>query len=146
MPGEVRADRDQIVELVVARRVAEVPGARRGRARAPRHRTGRRSRSRSPRGSSPGPPYDRGVSVRSTVSTRLAPLFNEAAPALTGAFVREALHRALHGVGPLPPASVAADRQLREQRGDVDRAIHEVIENHVRYAGAQGLVTNVGGW
>ncbi len=85
------------------------------------------------------------MSVRSTVSTRLAPLFNEAAPALTGAFVREALHRALHGVGPLPPASVAADRQLREQRGDVDRAIHEVIENHVRYAGAQGLVTNVGG-
>jgi len=85
------------------------------------------------------------VSVRSTVSTRLAPLINEATPALTHAFVREALHRATHGVGPLPPASVAADRQLREQRGDVDRAIHEVIENHVRYAGAQGLVTNVGG-
>lgn len=79
------------------------------------------------------------------VSTRLAPLFAEGAPGLTTAFVREALHRALVGVGPLPPAAAAADKQLREQRGDVERAIHEVIENHVRYAGAQGLVTNVGG-
>ena len=27
----------------------------------------------------------------------------------------------------------------------MERAIHEVIENHVRYAGAQGFVTNIGG-
>jgi uncharacterized protein (DUF697 family) len=27
----------------------------------------------------------------------------------------------------------------------VDSAIHEVIENHVRYAGAQGFATNIGG-
>jgi uncharacterized protein (DUF697 family) len=27
----------------------------------------------------------------------------------------------------------------------VERGIHEVIENHVRYAGAQGFVTNIGG-
>ena len=39
----------------------------------------------------------------------------------------------------------AADKQLREQRGDVERAIHEVIENNVRIAGAQGFATNVGG-
>jgi hypothetical protein len=70
---------------------------------------------------------------------------SEIAPGLTAAFVREALHRAIHGIGPLPPASVAAERQLKEQRGDVDRAIHEVIENHVRYAGAQGFLTNLGG-
>jgi hypothetical protein len=70
---------------------------------------------------------------------------NELAPGVTAAFVREALHRAIHGIGPLQPASAAADKRLREQRGDVDRAIHEVIENHVRYAGAQGFVTNLGG-
>jgi hypothetical protein len=69
----------------------------------------------------------------------------ELAPGVTEAFVREALHRAIHGIGPLPPASRAADKQLVEQRGDVDRAIHEVIENHVRYAGAQGFLTNLGG-
>ena len=59
--------------------------------------------------------------------------------------MREALARAIHGVGPLPPAAHAADKQLAEQHGNVERAIHEVIENHVRYAGAQGFVTNVGG-
>ena len=77
--------------------------------------------------------------------TRQPALLAELAPGLTAAFVREALHRAIHGVGPLPPAAAAAEAQLREQRGNVDRAIHEVIENHVRYAGAQGFLTNLGG-
>jgi hypothetical protein len=83
--------------------------------------------------------------MASTGTGRLPARLSELAPGLTAAFVREALHRAIHGVGPLPPAASAADRQLREQRGDVDRAIHEVIENHVRYAGAQGFLTNLGG-
>jgi hypothetical protein len=69
----------------------------------------------------------------------------ELAPGLTAAFVREALHRAIHGIGPLPAAAVAAEKQLKENRGDVDAAIHGVIENHVRYAGAQGFLTNLGG-
>jgi hypothetical protein len=76
---------------------------------------------------------------------RLPVRLTELAPGVTAAFVREALHRAIHGVGPLPPAAAAADKQLAEQRGDVDKAVHEVIENHVRYAGAQGFVTNLGG-
>jgi hypothetical protein len=79
------------------------------------------------------------------VSKQLAPRIGELAPGLTTSFVREALHRAIVGVGPLPPASKAADVQLKEQKGDVERAIHEVIENHVRYAAAQGFVTNLGG-
>jgi hypothetical protein len=79
------------------------------------------------------------------VSKQLAPRIGELAPGLTTSFVREALHRAIVGVGPLPPASKAADTQLREQKGDVEKAVHEVIENHVRYAAAQGFVTNLGG-
>jgi EcsC protein family len=79
------------------------------------------------------------------VSKQLAPRIGELAPGLTTSFVREALHRAIVGVGPLPPAARAADVQLKEQKGDVDRAVHEVIENHVRYAAAQGFVTNLGG-
>ena len=67
------------------------------------------------------------------------------APDLTHSFVRESLHRAIHGVGPLPPAARAADKQLEEQHGHVGRAVGEVIENHVRYAGAQGLLTGLGG-
>jgi len=78
-------------------------------------------------------------------STRQPARLSELAPGLTAAFVREALHRAIHGIGPLPPAAKAADKQLREQKGNVDKAIHEVIENHIRYAGAQGFLTNLGG-
>ncbi len=79
------------------------------------------------------------------VSKQLAPKIGDIAPGLTTSFVREALHRAIVGVGPLPSASKAADAQLREQRGDVEKAVHEVIENHVRYAGGQGFITNLGG-
>src|SRR3954454_209227 len=79
------------------------------------------------------------------VGIQLAPRIGELAPGLTSSFVREALHRAIVGIGPLPSASRAADAQLKEQNGDVDRAVHEVIENHVRYAAAQGFVTNLGG-
>jgi len=75
----------------------------------------------------------------------VVPKITEMAPGLTSSFVREALHRAIVGVGPLPPAAHAAEAQLREQHGNVDKAIHEVIENHVRYAGVGGLVTNLGG-
>ena len=85
------------------------------------------------------------MSASSSIGKRLAPHIPDALPGLTTAFVREALHRAIHGVGPLPPAAHAAEKQLAEQRGHVDRAVHEVIENHVRYAGAQGFVTNLGG-
>ena len=85
------------------------------------------------------------MGVKSAVGKQLAPRIANVAPGLTTAFVREALARAIQGIGPLPPAAKAADKQLREQQGDVERAIHEVIENHVRLAGAQGFVTNLGG-
>ncbi len=85
------------------------------------------------------------MGAMSSISKRLAPRVTDLAPGLTTTFVREALNRAIDGVGPLPPAAQAADKQLKEQKGNVDRAIHEVIENHVRFAGAQGFVTNLGG-
>jgi hypothetical protein len=85
------------------------------------------------------------MGVKGAVGKQLAPRIANVAPGLTTAFVREALARAIHGIGPLPPAARAADKQLREQGGDVEQAIHEVIENHVRLAGAQGFVTNLGG-
>ena len=85
------------------------------------------------------------MGVTQRVGLQLAPKITELAPGLTSSFVRQALDRAIWGVGPLPPAADAADKQLTEQKGDVDRAIHEVIENHVRYAGTQGFLTNLGG-
>jgi hypothetical protein len=85
------------------------------------------------------------MSLKGNIGRRLAPRITELAPDLTSSFVREALARAINGVGPLPPAARAADAQLAEQHGNVERAIHEVIENHVRFAGAQGFLTNLGG-
>ena len=85
------------------------------------------------------------MGIGGSLGKALAPNVQKLAPELTTNFVREALNRAIDGVGPLPPAARAADRQLEEQHGDVNKAIHEVIENHVRYAGVQGFATNVGG-
>jgi hypothetical protein len=85
------------------------------------------------------------MGIGGTVGKAVAPQVPRLTPELTANFVHEALYRAIHGVGPLPAASAAADKQLQEQRGDVERAIHEVIENHVRYAGLQGFATNLGG-
>ncbi|MDZ5619553.1 EcsC family protein [Nocardioides sp. HM23] len=75
----------------------------------------------------------------------VVPRFPALAPGVTSSFVREALHRAIVGVGPLAPAAEAAEAQLREQHGQVDKAVHEVIENHVGYASVGGLLANVGG-
>lgn len=85
------------------------------------------------------------MGISGSLGKRLAPQAHRLAPDLTSHFVHQALSRAIHGVGPLPPAAKAAEAQLREQDGDLDRAVHEVIENHVRYAGAQGFLTNIGG-
>lgn len=89
------------------------------------------------------PSWRKGLAVEA--ARQVAPRVAHAAPSLTQAFVRQALQRAIRGVGPLPPAAQAAEGQLREQDGNVDRAIREVIQNHVLYAGAEGLVTNLGG-
>ena len=85
------------------------------------------------------------MGIASRISRSLAPKAADVAPGMTSAFVHEALQRAINGVGPLPGAAVAADRQLKEQKGDVEAAVHEVIENNVRWAGGQGFVTNLGG-
>jgi len=85
------------------------------------------------------------MGISGTVGKRLAPRISQAAPGLTHGFVRTALERAINGVGSLPGAAKIAQRLLDEHQGDVDRVIRELIEMHVRYAGAQGFVTNIGG-
>lgn len=75
------------------------------------------------------------------VASKLAQM----APDLSQTFVHEALDRAIRGVGPLPPAAAAAEKQLTEQGGDVEKAVKEVLENHLLYAGTQGFLTNLGG-
>jgi hypothetical protein len=85
------------------------------------------------------------MSLSKRIGRGLAPRVTELAPSITGSFVLQALDRAIHGVGPLDGAALAAEKQLDEQHGDIDAAIREVIENNVRLAGAQGFLTNIGG-
>jgi hypothetical protein len=85
------------------------------------------------------------MSLTGRLGRNLAPRITELVPSVTATAIHRALDRAIHGVGPLEGAAEAADKQLEEQHGDVEKAVHEVIENHVRLAGAQGFVTNVGG-
>lgn len=85
------------------------------------------------------------MSLTGRLGRNLAPRITDVAPDITAGVIHRALHRAIEGVGPLEGAAAAAEKQLEEQAGDVEKAVHEVIENHVRLAGAQGFVTNVGG-
>lgn len=75
----------------------------------------------------------------------LVPHVTRLAPALTAGLVLQALDRAVHGAGPLSGAAAAADDWRAAHGGDADAAIRSAIEHHVRYAGAQGFLTNLGG-
>ena len=79
------------------------------------------------------------------IGRQVAPRVAHAAPGVTSRAVLEALDRAIDGIGPLPAAAKAADKHLADHHGDVDRAVKDVIENHVRLAGVQGFLTNLGG-
>lgn len=85
------------------------------------------------------------MSVRSRLVNKVMPDAVRLAPDLNSGFVHQTIQRAIHGFGPLPSAAAAAEKQLAEQDGAVDQAIHELIENHTTLAGAQGFVTNIGG-
>lgn len=85
------------------------------------------------------------MGIPRNIGRSVAPHLTKAAPDLTARAVLEALARAIEGVGPLPPAAQAAEKQLAEQDGDVEKAVGEVVDNNVRLAGAQGFVTNLGG-
>jgi EcsC protein family len=77
---------------------------------------------------------------------RLAvPLAKSQAPTVTANFVRQAFDRAVDGFGPLLGAAELADKRLAESDGNVNRAIRSLIDSHVRFAGAEGFLTNIGG-
>ena len=78
------------------------------------------------------------------VGRSLAPRVTKLAPDATAGFIHQVLDRSIKGVDPLPGAVAGAQKRLA-QHGDTEKAIHAVVESHVRYAGAQGFLTNLGG-
>lgn len=90
-------------------------------------------------------PAKRGTVISTLIGSQVAPRLSNLAPQLTSTFVREALQRAIDGVGPLAGAAETAEKALRDRGGNEERAIHQLIESHVRLAGGQGFLTNIGG-
>lgn len=66
-------------------------------------------------------------------------------PEYSSGFVREAFNRAIDGTGKLPGAARSADKRLAQVAGDTDEAVDLLISSHLKYAGSQGFVTNLGG-
>ncbi|WP_148616091.1 EcsC family protein [Nocardioides rubriscoriae] len=79
------------------------------------------------------------------IGRQLAPRLTDLAPGLSSSFVREALDRAIAGVGPLPPIRDTVAHHLRERDGRVEKAVKDVVDQHIRYAGVSGFATNLGG-
>ncbi|MBD0293340.1 MAG: EcsC family protein [Jiangellaceae bacterium] len=67
-----------------------------------------------------------------------------AAPAVASRGVRQFLNKAVDGFPGFPGAREVARKQLAKTH-DIDAAVKGVIDQHVRLAGAQGFVTNLGG-
>ncbi|MGH8825512.1 MAG: EcsC family protein [Jiangellaceae bacterium] len=67
-----------------------------------------------------------------------------AAPAIASRGVRQFLSKAVDGFPGFPGAREIARKHLTRTH-DVDAAVKAVIDQHVRLAGAQGFVTNLGG-
>lgn len=91
-----------------------------------------------------------GRGVMALISSRnfgrlVTPVARTLTPKYFAGFIRTVLDRAIDGAGPIPGAALSADRLLIETNGSRDAAIRQMIGNHVRIAGAQGLVTNIGG-
>ena len=91
-----------------------------------------------------------GRGVMALISSRnfgrlVTPVARTLTPKYFAGFIRTVLDRAIDGAGPIPGAALSADRLLIETNGSRDAAIRRMIGNHVRIAGAQGLVTNIGG-
>jgi EcsC protein family len=85
------------------------------------------------------------MSMAKRVGKSLAPKVTLVAPQITAGFVHQALERAIRGVGPLDGAAALAEKEREEHKGDDAAAIKDIIETHVRLAGAQGFLTNIGG-
>lgn len=68
-----------------------------------------------------------------------------ATPHIASSWVRSVLESAIDGVGPVPPAAVAADAALLRHDGQVEEAVAASIRTHTALASAEGFVTNIGG-
>jgi len=79
--------------------------------------------------------FARGLPVASQMMT----------PQVAGGALRHVLELAIDGTTRLPSVKHSAAKYLQRHGGASDPAIDAVVDFHVRLAGAQGFVTNLGG-
>lgn len=60
--------------------------------------------------------------------------------------VQNLMDTGIDGRGPFHSAAQVAREALAEHGGNVDKAVNEVISDHLKLAGASGFVTNLGGF
>ena len=85
------------------------------------------------------------MGISGQVAKQVGPRVHRVLPGLTTNVIHEAMAHAIDGIGPLAGAAEAAEKQLAEKPGDLQNAVHEVIEFNVGLAGLQGFATNIGG-
>ena len=86
------------------------------------------------------------MAVGRMVARSLAPMARQVTPRAAAGLFRNVLDAAIDGRGRFSGALAVAERQLARHDGDPVRAANEVVEQHVRLAGAQGFVTSLGGF
>lgn len=65
--------------------------------------------------------------------------------AAANAFVGKLLDFGIDGIGPVDSMSQVVARARKKHGGDTERAIEEIVSDHVKMAGAGGFVTGFGG-
>lgn len=85
------------------------------------------------------------MGIRRTVATWAGnEVARRGAPQLASRGAQQFISKAIDGFPGFPSAREIGQRRLAKRR-DVDRAIRDVIDTHIRLAGVQGFVTNLGG-
>ncbi|WP_026257065.1 hypothetical protein [Actinopolymorpha alba] len=84
--------------------------------------------------------------VGKMVARGLAPMVRQMAPRAAAGLFRSVLDAAIDGRGRFPGAIAVADRHLSRADGNHVMAANDIVEQHVRLAGAQGFVTSLGGF
>jgi uncharacterized protein (DUF697 family) len=86
------------------------------------------------------------MAVGKIVARGLAPIKRQVRPQAAVDLFRSVLSAAIDGKGRFQGATAVGERALGRVNRDIKRAVHDVIEQHVRLAGAQGFVTSLGGF
>ncbi|MGA4506926.1 EcsC family protein [Propionibacteriaceae bacterium G1746] len=60
--------------------------------------------------------------------------------------VSQLLSVGIDGVGPVKPAKESADKALHKANGNVEKAVKDLVSDHVKAATAGGFVTGLGGF